>query len=165
MAAVIEKLTIAEFEKRYGQEKPHFEFWDGEAVQKAMPTWIHGLLQRILMQLLLEAGCQPASEVKLKIDPGFQPVPDIIATRGRIELPYPTKALEVVVEILSEDDPMSRVLTKCRTYRSWGFEQVYVVDPESRVVFRWLDHGLEESDLFVSVPVDRIWRALDEALQ
>jgi len=165
MATVAANLTIAEFEARYGQEKPYYEFWRGEAVQKSMPTWMHGLLQKILMELLSEAGFKAGSEVKLKIDPGFHPVPDVIATRGRIELPYPTKALEIVVEILSDDDSMSRVLTKCRTYQDWGFEQVYVLDPGARILFRWADHRLEEVNSFAALPVDRIWSALDRELQ
>ncbi len=164
MAAITEKLTVAGFEKQYGHEKPYYEFWHGEAVQKASPTWIHGLLQKIILNLLSEAGYKSGTEVKLKIDPDFHPVPDMIATRRRIEAPYPTEAVEIVIEILSDDDPMSRVLTKCKTYQSWGFEQIYVVDPQNRTVFRWIDQRLEETNTLASLPVDRIWSALDEEL-
>jgi len=165
MAAVVDKLTVAEFEKQYGHEKPYYEFWHGEAVQKSMPTWVHGLLQKILMDLLSEAGFTAGSEVKLKIDPDFHPIPDVIATRGRVEVPYPTKPVEVVIEILSDDDPMSPILTKCRTYQNWGFEQVYVVDPQTRIVFRWADQRLEEVNTLALLPVDRIWSALDQELR
>jgi Uma2 family endonuclease len=165
MTTVTEKLTVPEFEKQYGHEKPYYEFWYGEAVQKSMPTWIHSLLQRILLDLLSQAGYKAGPEVKLKIDPDFHPVPDVIATRCRVEVPYPTKAVEIVIEILSDDDPMSRVLTKCRTYQSWGFEQIYVVDPQTRIVFRWTDQRLEEVNTLASVPVDRIWSALDQELR
>ncbi len=165
MAAVLHTLTVAEFEAQYGQEKPYYEFWYGEAVQKSMPTWIHGLLQRIVMELLRDAGYKAASEVKLKIDPDFHPVPDVIATKGYIEQPYPTNVLEVVVEILSDDDPMSRLLTKCRTYQRWGFQDIYVVDPNARVVFRWSEHRLEEVDVLVGQPVSRIWTALDKEIE
>lgn len=164
MAIATEKLTIAEFERQYGSEKPYYEFWHGEAVQKSMPTWLHALLQRILMDLLSQAGYKAGSEVKLKIDPELQLIPDVVATRGRIELPYPTNPLEIVVEILSADDAMSRVLAKCRAYQSWGFEQIYVVDPEARVVFRWAENRLEEVNEFASIAVDRIWSSLDQAL-
>ena len=92
MATVSQTLTAAEFEARFGHEKPYYEFWYGEAIQKSMPTWIHGLLQRIVMELLSQAGFKTGSEVKLKIDPQFHPVPDIIATKGNIERPYPTKS-------------------------------------------------------------------------
>jgi Uma2 family endonuclease len=164
MATAAAKLTVAEFEKQYGREKPYYEYWYGEAVQKSMPTWLHGLLQTILASLLSEAGYKSGSEVKLKIVPDFHPIPDVIATREPVELPYPTKAVDVIIEILSEDDLISRVLTKCRTYDSWGFEQVYVVDPFSRLVLRWHDHRLEEVDAMAGIRVDRIWSALDREL-
>lgn len=165
MASVAQKLTVAEFEKQYGREKPYYEYWYGEPVQKSRPNWLYGLLQKILMDLLSVAGYKSASEVTLKIDPEFYPIPDIIATRGRIELPYPTKPLEIVIEILSPDDSMSRILTKCNAYRSWGFEQVYVVDPENRAVFAWTDRRLEAVETLALIPVEQICTALDRALQ
>jgi Uma2 family endonuclease len=165
VATVLHTLTVAEFEAQFGYEKPSYEFWYGEAIQKSMPTWIHGLLQRIIMELLCEAGYKAGAEVKLKIDAEFQPVPDVIATRGRIERPYPTKPVEIVVEILSDDDPMSRLLTKCRSYEAWGFEEIYVVDPTNRLVFRWFEHRLEEVDFIAGQPAAPIWIALDKEME
>jgi Uma2 family endonuclease len=164
MAAIAQKLSVAEFEQKYGHEKPYYEFWHGEAIQKSMATW-HGLVVRILMDLLTEAGFKAATEVTLKIDPDFHPIPDVIGTRGPIEHPNPTRATEVVVEVLSADDPMSLVLYKCRAYQAWGYEQIYVVDPSSRLVFRWVDRGLEEAAAFASIPVNQIWLKLDAQLQ
>jgi Uma2 family endonuclease len=165
MATTTEKLTFPEFEKRYLNDKPYYEFWHGEAFQKSMPTWVHGLLQRIVMDLLSRAGYKSAPEVKLNIDPEFQLIPDVIATRGRIELPYPARALEVVIEILSESDTMSRTLSKCRAYQGWGFEQIYVLDPDARVVFRWEANRLQEVDTFAGMPAQGIWEVLDQQLQ
>ena len=164
MPALSHTLTQAEFEAQYAREKPYYEFWDGTAIQKSMPTWIHGLLQRILMQMLQQAGYKAGSEVKLKIHPEFHPVPDIIATTGHIEQPYPTKSVEIVVEILSDDDPMSRLLTKCRAYQTWGFQHIYVVDPTARLVYRWSEHRLEEVDLIAGQPASLVWTALDKEL-
>ena len=60
---------------------------------------------------------------------------------------------------------MSRILTKCRTYQGWGFEQIYVIDPQARLVFRWSEQQLQEVNALASVPVERIWLALDEELR
>ncbi len=79
--------TVADFERQYGDRKPH-----------------HGLLQTIVMMLLDEAGYKSGSEVKLKISPAFQPVPDVIATSGQVEMPYPTRPVDVMGEILSPED-------------------------------------------------------------
>ena len=91
MATVPQKLTFEDFEAQYGQADRTYEFWYGEAIPKGMPTWIHGLLQKIVMQLLEEAGFIAASEVELRIDPRAHPKPDVIATRTKLPagpLPY-----------------------------------------------------------------------------
>jgi Uma2 family endonuclease len=165
VATVSRTLSIAEFELQYGKEKPYYEYWHGEAIQKSMPTWIHGLLQRLLMELLSRAGYEAGSEVKLKIAPDFHPVPDIIATRGSIEDPYPTRAVEIVVEILSDEDPMSRVLEKCRAYQDWGFQEIYIVNPRTYQTFRWVELGLQEVTSIAGQSTKDLWTALEIAMK
>jgi hypothetical protein len=44
MPAVAEqKLSLTDFHARYDGEKPYFEYWEGEAVQKSTPTRLHRL--------------------------------------------------------------------------------------------------------------------------
>src|SRR5689334_7310253 len=100
MPAVAEKLTFPEFESKYERSERSYENWYGAAFPKGIPTWIHGLLEGIIMQLLGEAGYLAGAEVELRIVPDAHPKPDVIATTGEIEDPYPTKAVDVVVEIL-----------------------------------------------------------------
>jgi Uma2 family endonuclease len=172
MAATAEKLTIADFERQYGDAKPYHEYWFGEAIPKAMPTWPHGLLQKIVMVALDQAGYKSASEVKLKISSDFEPVPDVIATAGRVERPYPTKPMEVVVEILSPEDSFQRVLRKCKLYSAWGIPLVVVLDPEGREGWTWerQSESLKPTTVIAlengqSISLDRIFRELDEELQ
>jgi len=164
MASVAGKLSFAEFERTYGQSDRSYEFWDGEALPKGMPTWIHGLLQSILCQLLRQAGYKAGSEVELRIDPRYCPKPDVIATKGKLEVPYPTQAVEVAIEILSPDDSMVHILEKCRLYTAWGFPYVYVVDVDARLVYRHINEALEPADMLVTVPAWQIWTALDQDL-
>ncbi len=164
MVPVGRRLSLAEFQVKYGQEERSYEYWNGEAVPKAMPTWVHGVLQAILCRLLWQAGYKSGSEVELRIDPDFRPKPDVIATSGKVERPYPTKAVEIAIEILSLEDAMSRVIEKCRYYVESGFQYVYLVDPESRQIYRATGQGLETTDRLVGVPADRIWAELDQEL-
>jgi hypothetical protein len=60
---------------------------------------------------------------------------------------------------------MPYLLEKCQSYQNCGFEYIYVVNPDSRQVFRWTARGLETSDMLVSIPVSRIWDALEKALR
>jgi Uma2 family endonuclease len=165
MAATAEKVTYAEFRSNYERGDRSFEYWKGEAIPKGMPTWIHGLLQAIVVQLLGEAGYVAASEVELRIVEDAHPKPDVIATSGAIEQPYPTEAVDVVVEILSEDDTMPYVLEKCEAYDAWGFKFIYIINPERRQLFRWTGLGLEISSELTSIPAKRIWEHLDQALR
>jgi len=162
MATAAAKLTFEQFQAQYGHDDKAYEFWYGEAIPKGMPTWIHGVLQHILMRLLGEAGYIPASEVELRIDPGAHPRPDIVASKSMLKRPYPTQGLEVVVEIISEDDSDRVVSQKCRKYQEWGFGSIYLVDPSDRSVVQWLDGAASPCAELASIPVERIWDALDQ---
>ena len=172
MAAVVaEHLSLEEFRSRYAGMKPYFEYWNGEPVQKAMPTSLHILVQFHLSILLKEAGYKALSESELRIDPGWQPVPDVIGTL-RIEQPYPTEPVDVVVEVLSPEDRMNRVKTKCRKYSQLGIKQVLVVDPQLRFGLEWNPETGQLTEFeSVSLPngntlsFNELWRRLDLELQ
>lgn len=137
MATVARSLTKQEFREQYAGRKPYFEYWFGEAVQKSRPTWLHSALQLILGEFLKRAGYRSGSEVELRIDPDWEPVPDVIGVLGKIQGPYPTEAVDVVIEILSPEDRMRRVLEKCRHYIRIGTQAVFWIDPEDRIGWIW----------------------------
>jgi len=126
-----------------------------------MPTWIHGLLQAILCRLLWQAGYKSGSEVELRIDPNFCPKPDVIATRGRIEAPYPTRAVEVVIEILSREDSMALVLEKWICTRCGDFIRRRSRPQNPGRVISGAARGLELTDTLAAIPADQIWSAFD----
>ena len=80
MATVTQPLTLEEFHARYRQQKPYFEYWFGEPIQKTRSTWLHAVLQGIMGEALRRAGYKSGFEVELRIDPEWEPVPDVIAT-------------------------------------------------------------------------------------
>ena len=170
MPAVAEqKLSVEEFHARYDGEKPYYEYWNGEAVQKSMPTLLHGLIQKILMLLLDGIGYVSASEVTLNLDPAYEPIPDVIASDGLIGDPYPTSPFDVAIEILSPDDPFSRVLRKCRLYEQWGIRQILVVDPAERVIWRFENGAHRETDVIAqrgeqTIPAQSLWDEVDREL-
>ncbi|MBV8069449.1 MAG: Uma2 family endonuclease [Acidobacteriaceae bacterium] len=164
MVATAERLSFAEFKALYGRNEESYEYWNGRAVPKSMPKWIHGALQIILGQLLIQAGYKPAAEVELRIHPDYHPKPDVIATKRKINEEYPTSGLEVVIEILSEEDAMEYVLDKCEHYLAWGCEGIYVVDPSAKRIYHWNQRGLEIVSELAGIPGERIWAMLDEQL-
>ena len=166
MATVTQKLTFEEFQLQYGRGDRVYEFWYGEARPKGVPTWVHGLLQRIVLQLLTEAGFESAPEVELRIEFGAHPRPDVIATKTQaLTDAYPTQGLDVVVEIISEDDTFPNVREHCRKYQEWGFGKIYLVDPSDRSVSEWQAGATLPARDLTGIPVERIWKELDRALE
>jgi Uma2 family endonuclease len=171
MPAVEErKLSPEEFRARYSEEKPYFEYWNGEAVQKTMPTRLHSLIQEILVRLLGAMGYDAGQEITLRLDPSYEPIPDVIAAEGSIGDPYPTEPFEVVIEILSPEDSFSRVLRKCRLYEKWGIQQVVVVDPKARLIWSFENGSPRETDSIARrgervILARELWEEVDRRLR
>lgn len=113
-ADIAQPLTLEEFRSRYRNEKPYFEYWFGEPIQKTPATWLHAVLQGIIGEALRRAGYKSGSEVELRIDPQWEPVPDVIATLRPVK-DYPAEPVEIVVEILSPEDKMVYVMKNAIT--------------------------------------------------
>jgi Uma2 family endonuclease len=144
MAAQSSPLTLEEFHKLYDGAKPAYEYWHGVAVRKSMPTFLHGLVQFVIMTLLKNAGWTTAPEVRLKVVSDVEPVPDVIAIRGKAKGGYPTSAPELCVEILSPGDTLARAIRKAKTYISWGSQAAWIIDPEMRTAWMLLCDGASE---------------------
>lgn len=101
-----------------------------------MPTILHGIVQFVLAMLLEKAGWNASLEVRLKVVPDAEPVPDIVAVQGKFRETHPTVAPQLCVEILSPGDTLPKALDKAKRYVAWGSSCVWVVDPEKRTA--WL---------------------------
>ena len=139
MATATHLLTVEEFRARYASEKPYYEYWFGEAVQKSVPTWLHGVLQALLCEMLRGSGYKSGTEVELRVVDDWQPKPDVIGVT-HVDEPYPTKPPDVVIEVLSPDDKMRDVFRKCRQYVRIGVPAIFVLDPESKDAWVWSRH-------------------------
>lgn len=167
MATATNLLTLEEFRQRYAEEKPYYEYWFGEAIQKSVPTWLHVLLQAILTELFTQAGYRSGPELELRVDSDWQPKADVAAALV-VEQPYPTKPIDIVAEILSPDDRMSRVFEKCRQYARIGITRIFVLDPESKSAWEWsrATDNLERISAMnlpngQSIAVADVWSELD----
>lgn len=144
MAAQPTPLTIEEFHRLYDGAKPAYEYWFGEAIRKPMPTTLHSLVQFVLAILLDKAGWNVALEVRLKVVPDAEPVPDLIAVKGKYKGRYPNKGPELCVEVLSPSDRLSKAFEKAKRYLSWGSQYVWIIDPEKRTAWTCSGEGSSE---------------------
>jgi Uma2 family endonuclease len=166
MATVTQPLTLEEFRSRYRHQKPYFEYWFGEPIQKTTPTWLHAVLQGIMREALRRAGYKSGSEVELKIDPEWEPVPDVVATLKPIR-DYPTEPVEIVVEILSPDDTLMQLIKKCRQYERIRTERIFVLDPVDKLAWQWNSGNLEPITQLLlpngtALALEQIWQQLEE---
>jgi Uma2 family endonuclease len=163
-------LTLEEYRAAYGHEHG-YEYWFGEAIRKGLPTTLHGITQFILMIFFRASGYKAASEVELRIDPNWEPRPDVLISRSPLEQPYPTQAGTLaVIEVLSEDDSLPMLFKKCRNYVRIGIKFIFIVDPESRDAWQWsvqTDNIERISAIQLpdgDFPLSEIWEALDKEL-
>jgi Uma2 family endonuclease len=169
MSAGTSSLTLEQFHEQYAVENG-WEYWFGEAVRKGMGTIPHGVLQALLCDLFRQCGYQSGTEIDLRIDPDWEPRPDVIAAvqlSGR----YPTRPVDIVAEVLSPDDGMAGVFKKCRQYARIGIPQIFVFDPEARDAWEWSREtdNLERALKLILrngsvIAVADIWAELDRRL-
>ncbi|MBV9302231.1 MAG: Uma2 family endonuclease [Acidobacteriaceae bacterium] len=135
MNATTSALTLEEFHRIYDGVKPNHEYWFGEVVAKPVPTSLHSAVQLVLILLLRRFRWNALPEVSLKLIHDAAPVPDVIASQDKIEQPYPTKPVELCVEIRSPQDSLKRIFKKGEYYLSWGIKNVWIIDPEARTAW------------------------------
>jgi Uma2 family endonuclease len=168
MKTAQEIMSRAEYREVYADVKPNWELIAGVPEQKTMPTWLHGILQTLIAQMLTECGYITGTEVSLEVSEEWEPVPDVIGVLALSDTVYQSTPPAVVVEILSPADRFSVLQKKCRKYAEWGVVDILVIDPIERIVYHYLDGLVEIHDNrygFDSIESDieflEIWRRLD----
>jgi len=113
------------------------EYLDGEIVERNMGELPHSATQvrlvQSLSQLPASLGFQIHLEIRIQIHSRRYRVADAAVWRaGDIGERIPTVPPFLVIEILSREDRMVRVIEKVQEYLSIGVEWVWVVDPEEK---------------------------------
>jgi len=124
-------------------EKPYCEYVDGVLYPKAMPTTLHARIQFLLQVLLQRQGVEALAEVHVRLSPTKYLIPDVIAA-PEIQGPYPTEPVLLCVEILSPEDRIGPMLTKCEQYHTWGVPFCWVINPEKQT--GWQYHSGNEPE-------------------
>lgn len=111
------------------------EYLDGEVVERNWGDLAHGDTQGNLLTLLHRLrpnlGIRVLPEITINISPARYRVADLAVWRNDdIGTGIPTVAPFLVVEILSPEDRMVRMLPKIQEYLSIGVEWIWIVDPQ-----------------------------------
>ena len=122
------------------------EYVDGVVVELNVGDPLHSLVQgNIVFGLRCKyPEVKVLPELRSRVTPTRYRLPDVCVT-----LTFPrTKALLeapfLAVEILSEDDSMSRVIEKLKEYAAIGTPNIWVIDPRLRQMFTFQGNALRE---------------------
>jgi Uma2 family endonuclease len=128
---------------------PDREFVDGRIEERNLGEKEHSILQRYLTVLFAikraEWGVEVFPDLRTQTKARNFRVPDVLVVRSGEKFErYVTRPPLIAIEILSPEDSMSAMQAKAAEYREFGTEHVWIIDPESRIAYRYTGSALEE---------------------
>jgi Uma2 family endonuclease len=140
MAAIPDASMVSVEEYLRSDYEPECEYLDGVVEPKSSSDFEHSRLQQLLCALL---GGYEAKfdflvnpEFRLRIQPGRFRVPDIsVLARRPAGSAFADEPPLLTIEILSKDEPLSKLRDKLADHRRMGVRTVLVADPHRREVY------------------------------
>jgi len=128
---------------------PDREFVNGRIEERNLGEKEHSIIQRFLTVLFAlkraEWGVEVFPELRTQTAARNFRVPDVLVVRaGESFKRYVTRPPLIAVEILSPEDTLRAMQGKAAEYRRFGVENVWIIDPEPRIAYRYTTAGLEE---------------------
>ena len=125
---------------------PDVEYVDGELVERNVGDWLHSLVQRNIIVALSRRypHIYALPELRYQIANTRFRLPDVcvllqaITTNILLDPPF------VAIEILSEDDRMSRVIERLLEFAAIGTPNIWVIDPRLKKMFTFHGNTLQE---------------------
>jgi Uma2 family endonuclease len=128
---------------------PDREFVDGRIEERNLGEKEHSIIQRFLTVLFAinraEWGVEVYPELRTQIAARNFRVPDVLVVRaGEAFERYLKHPPLIAIEILSPEDTLRAMQKKAAQYRAFGIENIWIVDPEPRIAYKYASAGLEE---------------------
>lgn len=128
---------------------PDREFVDGRIEERNLGEKEHSILQGYLTYLFnamrTEWAVRVFPELRTQTQRTRFRVPDVLVVRAGEKFErYVTQPPLIAIEILSPEDTMRAMQEKATEYRQFGIENIWIIDPEPRLVYRATQSGLEE---------------------
>jgi Uma2 family endonuclease len=128
---------------------PDREFVEGRIEERNLGEKEHSILQRFFTVLFAikraEWGVEVFPELRTQTQARRFRVPDVLVMRASDKFErYVTQPPLIAIEILSPEDRLQAMQEKAAEYRSFGVENIWIIDPEPRIAYRYADAALEE---------------------
>ena len=127
---------------------PDREFVEGRIEERNLGEKDHSILQRYFTVLFYlkrdEWGVEVFPELRTQTQARRFRVPDVLVVRtGDSFQRYITRPPLIAIEVLSPEDTLRALQAKSEEYRSFGIENIWIIDPEKRQVCCSTTAGLE----------------------
>ena len=128
---------------------PDREYVDGRIEERNLGEKEHSILQRFFTVLFAihrgEWSVEVFPELRTQTQARRFRVPDVLVMRsGDTFDRYVTNPPLIAIEILSPEDSLRAMQQKAAEYRSFGIENIWIIDPEPRIAYRYVDNALQE---------------------
>jgi Uma2 family endonuclease len=128
---------------------PDREFVDGRIEERNLGEKEHSILQRFLTILFGtrrdEWGVEVFPELRTQTKARNFRVPDVLVVRAGEKFDrYITQPPLIAIEILSPEDTLRAMQEKAAEYRLFGVENIWIIDPEPRIAYRYTGLTLEQ---------------------
>ena len=129
---------------------PDVEFVDGVLCQRNVGDWLHSLVQSNLLFTLAREYSQVFAVPTLRsktIESRYR-LPDVSVLLSAPKTKYLPEAAFIAIEILSEDDRMTEVMTKLAEYEDSGVAHIWLIDPRLKTLSVYSGWNLNRVDAF-----------------
>lgn len=128
---------------------PDRELVDGRIEERNLGEIEHSIIQRYLTVLFAiksaEWRVEVFPELRTQTKAANFRVPDVLVVRASDKIKrYVTSPPLIAIEIRSPEDEFSDIRKKVAEYRHFGVENIWIVDPEARLAYRYAETSLEE---------------------
>jgi Uma2 family endonuclease len=125
---------------------PDAEFVDGVLVERNTGDWLHSLAQANIAVALRRKypDLKVVVELRSQTTATRYRIPDVAVVLAPPSTKYLLDAAFLVVEVLSEDDVMSKVIGKLKEYAAKGVANIWLVDPRLESMWAYRAPALVE---------------------
>lgn len=128
---------------------PDREYVDGRIEERNLGEKEHSILHGYLTFLFIFHRAKWSIEVFPELRTQTQArrfrVPDVLVMRSGDKFDrYVTNPPLIAIEILSPEDTLRAMQEKAAEYRTFGIENIWIIDPEPRIAYRYVENALQE---------------------
>jgi len=125
---------------------PDVEYVDGVLVERNVGDWLHSLIQRNIIVGVSRKYPRvfAVPELRAQTSATRYRLPDVCVTLRPPKTKYLLEAAFIAIEILSEDDRMSKMMEKLAEYERKGVPNIWLIDPRLRTMAIYADGVLTE---------------------